>query len=323
MALQFGLGAYIGFGKESSYGTSVSRTVFRPLISANAARKRTKAPRRHMLGAKSGVNARNLFRGPEEVSVEFEIEAHYRGIGLLLEHILGSSSSSGAGPYTHTYPLGRAMGTGLTVELGRGADESGAGYREVFAGTRISRLELNAGLDQVASLRAQGIARSAPARDAAITPTLGTDDPIVPWSDAGSLSWGGLTLSLLSARLVIERNLIRRQRFGSAYTAQPAMDKMVDVRLEFEVELEDNTVYTKFHDYTTGDATLTFSSAVSGSNSAMTVTVQNAELSEVNDGNISAQGPLKLSGVLTGLSDGTDEGLSIAITNDDSSAIAA
>lgn len=321
MALQLGAGAYLGLGKETTWGTVVTRTVFRPLLSSDLQRKIARAPRPNMVGRLNRIVPAAHFAGIETVEGGFEVEAGYQGIGLLLEHHLGASSSSGAGPYTHTYTLQRGAGTGLTVELGRGADEAASGYRELFEGYRGSRLELVAAVGEVLRLRSQGVAQTAAARDAGSTPTLGTDNPVIPHLHAGTLAWNSYAITINSATLTLDRRLSGRQGFRGGLIGSPAPTGLAEVRLSCVAEIEGDAINNLYNDQLAGDvsnAVLVFTSGTD----TMTWTLHNCYL-ETDTEPVDNAGPLTVRFDLVAQSDASNPGLVIAIANDDASAVAA
>ena len=68
-------------------------------------------------------------------SLGFELGAEW--IGTLMKHIMGSNTTTGAGPYTHTMTLG-ALPAGFIIEKDFGSNISGSGRYQYFNGCRVA-----------------------------------------------------------------------------------------------------------------------------------------------------------------------------------------
>lgn len=132
-----GRGAVIGLGEESTWGTAVSRTNWRPLISTDLTRTIEKVPRPSLRVGAAGAMRRAHYVQADNAGGSFEIEATYENVGLLIKHIMGTVATTGSGPYTHTYTFADDVPTGLTIENVRGT-----GTSEVFEGCRINTATL-------------------------------------------------------------------------------------------------------------------------------------------------------------------------------------
>lgn len=317
MPVYQGRGAAIGFGKESTWDTSVSRTVFLPLVSSDLKSTRQLAAAPNLIGA-NGINVRNMFATATEVGGNFEVEFHYRHCGIILDNAFGTSATTGSGPYTHTYTLANSPGIGLTVELIKGLDEAGSGVSEVFSGVRITQLGISAAVGDIARLTGQCIAGTAAARGTAPTPTLAANyEPVLPHIQGGTFSFNSVNYDLVSLDLTINRSLSRRQEFGSLNTKQPTASNPIEVTATATLRYSADSLYTAQLAETQSDAAITFTG---NGNSAMTMTLQNCLITNVSDPT-NQFGDLTQTVELRALSDGTDEGFSLAITNDDSSAV--
>ena len=303
-----GRGAAVGIGEESTWGTAVSRVNWRPVISSNLLRTIERIPRPNLQTGAAGVMRRSHLTASDSAGGTCSIEQTYENTGMWIKHLMGASATTGSGPYTHTYTLG-TLPTGLTIENVRGT-----GTSEVFEGCRIASGSFNISAGGVLQMDFDVIAETSAARGTAPTPSYGAGDTVVLHSHAGQFGFNSASYDLVSMSLTVNNALARRQLLGSAVTKQPLRSDFQSVELSVEIEVEDALYQSMLAD-DQGDATITFSSG------AMSVAfvIQNAYLTAASDP-ITSAGIISQSLTFVGESDGTDEGLSIAIVNSNSSA---
>jgi len=304
-----GRGAAVGAGEESTWGTAVARSAWRPLISSNLLRTIERIPRPNLQTGTTGVMRRSHLTASDSAGGAVSIEQTYENTGIWLKHLMGAVTTTGSGPYTHTYTLG-TLPTGLTIENVRGT-----GTSEVFEGCRIASGSFAISSGGVMAMDFDVIAETSAARGAAATPSYGAGDTVVLHSHAGQFNFDSANYDLVSMSLTVNNALARRQLLGSAVTKQPLRSDFQSVELSVEIEVED-TLYTALLADTSGDATISFSSAALSA----TFVIQNAYLTAASDP-VTSAGIISQSLTFVGESDGTDEGLSIAIVNANSSAI--
>lgn len=319
MATPFlGRGSAIGWGEESTWGTPVSRAVWSPVISMSGMRKATKVSRPHLVGDSGALVRRTHFISEDRTSGQFEMELRYSGIGTWLKHALGKVTTSGSGPYVHTLELGALpipAKPGLTLEYIRGD----ATNSEVFEGVLVNRMEIRSGRGEVARLIINWMAETAPARAAAGSVTLPSNDDPVLHSHFGQFGFNSNNYDMIDWSFVLDNKLTDRQFLGSALTSQPVVSDFRSGELRVTLEYTDDNPYAELLADTQGDATLT---ATGSGNLMMPFTFQNAYITDVTT-------PISSAGVITQTvtfaieSDGTDEGFKIALVNDDSDVDAA
>ena len=289
-SIYHGRGAAIGFALEDTYGTAKSpRTNWRPLISSSLTRTIEKVPRPVLRVGSAGAMRRRHYVQSDGVSGSFSVEGQYNSIGILLEHLLGASSTTGSGPYTHVYTIADDVPLGLTIENNRGT-----GTSEILEGCR-----LNSGTIAVS---------------AGGTPNFSTTDAPILHSHAGSLSWDTKTYDLIDMSLTVNNALAVRQHLGSTVTKKPLRSDFQSIELSVTIEVDDE-LYAEYISDLEDDCSITFTS---GSNS-FAIELQNAYISSASDP-ISDANVVRQSLTFVGQSDGTDEGLKITVVNGNSSA---
>lgn len=143
MALSTALAAQLGVKAESTYGTYVAPTSFFPLISETVKLDRPHIVSKAIRVGRLTTDTGDWAQGAKTVNGQVNLELYDRTSALLFVHALGSVSTSGAGPYTHTITPGNLLGKSLTMQIGRPSTD---GTVRVFSylGTKIKSWTLSA-----------------------------------------------------------------------------------------------------------------------------------------------------------------------------------
>ena len=312
-----GRGATHGFGEESTYGTAEARSNWVRTTTSDLSRNIVRNYRPGLVGVATVANRRRTISGVTEAGGPAEYVFAYEGCGILLKHGLGAVATTGTGPYVHTFTLAAALPTGLTVEDIQSGDSGN--IAQVAVGGKINRLTIRfPGPSDVATLGVDWLAEDIGAFTTAGSPSYGAGDNEFIGHQLGQLGWNSNTYDLISLEMVVDNKLTRRHKLGSKLTKEPTRSDFVEVIWRAEVEWEDNNLITDYRAEVQGDVTAT---ATGTGNQACAFTLHNAQLWSLSK-------PINTAGIIRqrlefrGLSDGTDEGFKVALTNDDSSAIA-
>jgi hypothetical protein len=138
MATGFGHAGFVGFGPESTYGTSVASTHFCEIIKESL-KGEHKKDFKAVLGRISRSAGRSV-SSTKNVSGGFESPFTYDGFELVLKHALGAAATTGSNPYTHTFTCATALATGMTFAVNRDAASVGTGSMFFYEGCHISKL---------------------------------------------------------------------------------------------------------------------------------------------------------------------------------------
>jgi hypothetical protein len=159
MTLKSGLAGQIGFGEESTWGVGVTPTVFLPLVSEKLTAEvdfiesdAVYAGRRLLLADQVGL-------GTWKVGGDIGLELTNKSVGLLFKHMFGGVSTTGSGPYVHTFTPGDLAGLGLTVQVGRPGSSTGTVDPYTYVGSKISEWELGCKAGENATLGLTILAR--------------------------------------------------------------------------------------------------------------------------------------------------------------------
>ena len=294
MAVYLGRNTSCGFSEETTWGSPTSRTNWRPVASVSLSRKVTQVPRPDLKSDAGSAMRRGHFLSEEVCDGSASMAASYDSIGMLLKHGLGTLADAGSGPssYTHTYTLAASPPTGLTVETVRGT----SGQSEVFEGVKVNNLTLSVAAGEAMMLDLDFIAQTG-TRGSAGSPTYGSNENLILHSQAGQFAFNGANYDLKSLTLKVENSLDRRQLLGSVLTSEPVRSDFMSVTLDVELEAVD-ALSAALVAGTQSDATITFTTATDDIGDAGIVSMSCSFVCE---------------------SDGTDEGLSILVTNSDAS----
>ncbi len=146
MTIASGIGGQWGFGVESPIGTRATPTVFleftKESLKYNRPRKTSQAIRANRL------TPRRAYQLAQWVDGDVEFELAPQSIGKLIKHTMGSVSTSGAGPYTHTFTHGAVDALGLTFQVNR-PDSSATDRPFDYVGCQITKLAISANADDI------------------------------------------------------------------------------------------------------------------------------------------------------------------------------
>lgn len=233
---------HFGVGEESTWNTAVAPTTFFRLRSENFRRVPAIKTSEHV-GLLAPQDAKIL---TDHWEGEATVEGNYEDIGVIAKHLLGPPSTSGVGPYTHTFPPGTgpskpASEPGLTFESKRSSD-TGVSWR--YAGGKVEGITLEWGTDDFAlfTLRCFGGSETNPG---AATESLGTFTPILPGHVA--VTFDAAAIDHLSGRINIDFPVDHRHNVGSqGFPKEPAVrDKML-VTGEIQARFPNRTEYDKW-----------------------------------------------------------------------------
>ncbi len=312
MALQFGRSAYIALNEESTYGTAngspfgVNNRVFSVSMARSQERERTTH-----LSQSSAAFAVNTFDGFEIAGGTIETPLTYKGLGLLLKASIGSVTTTGSGPYLHTF-IPSADLPSLTIAVQRGTGSS-----EQFEGCMVSTMNISCEAGGEGRATFEIIAETATARAGSIAPAGFGDGAQVFHFQSSTLSYNSVTTyKMRSMELTLDNKLERVNYLGSKLTSQPQISDVREVTLTATFDLEDNNLYNAQLGGTASNVEVTFTNG----SDTFAILIRNAEITEYSD-DVNSFGRIERTATFFGLSSGSDEALRIEMTNDNASAV--
>lgn len=313
MAIGTGLLTQASFAVEVTPGTAVSpRTVGMRLLSAELSPKLKSDPLKNLTG--DGVVG--ISTGPLQVAVEvsgsLKSQACYQGgnLGFLLELVMGVSSctTTGAGPYTHTYAITSSQDT-ATIAIERGA----TGADDVLNGCKLSKLALSVAPGQAMELTADFVGMGAAARGASAKIAPATPF-YVKHNHVGTIGFDSANYVASSLTITIDRKVAPLMELGSLYSSEGQPTDMMEVMIEAELVVRDNVLQVAALAGTSGNVTCT----ITDGTRSIAFTLHNGVIMDQSDP-ISSIGVMKQKVKWQGFGDGTNHGMAVVLINSNSS----
>lgn len=161
MPLNFG---YAGVGKEATYGTGVAPTAFFRIQEPAVVQAQQNFAE---ILSVSDFGPSSVVATTRSASGEMSAVATPGAIGHLFAALLGAPSTSGTGPYVHTFTPGATVPS-YTVEV-----QDGTGAKRLLGG-KVSELSLSHAVDGVLTVKANWMGADKVTASPAATPTVET-----------------------------------------------------------------------------------------------------------------------------------------------------
>lgn len=309
-----GRGGAWGIGAESTWATEVARSKWYAVESFDVESMARFEPVAVLVGSSGSANRKEFFQADETTGGNIIVPDSYQDMGLILQHVLGGSpSSTGTGPYTHTYKLGASLPTGLTSEFLRGNGNAEEAY-----GCKINTATWSIEANGYARWELGVIAKSTGARASGGSPSFSTPHRVKAYH-AAAMTFDSASYTLKKVSVRIDNKLARIPELGSLYTAEPERGDFCEVIIDAELHYYGDALYTAHKAGTQGDVVCAFTDPITSY--SKTWTLHNAIVKE-------CKAPVSSAGILTqrvqfyGFTDGTDEGLQCVVVNNQSGATA-
>ena len=317
MPLQFGRGAFIKLGEESTYGTIAGAMgVDNRIISASFQKTQEKERKTHLSQSGGGGFQNGHFEAFLNCGGSIDLPLLYEGTGMLIKAAVGNATTSGAGPYEHLYiPTADGTVPSLSIALQRGTGISNS--KEIFLGCKVASMNISGSAGEEITASFEIIAQDSQTRAAALSSSFGSGKQMFHF-ECGNLSYSGNSFAMKSFEFTLDNKLERRNVLGDKKTLEPVVSDVKDVTLSVTLEMEDNLLFDNFIAGTQSDAVFTLTNS---DGDACEITIRNAYVVDYDDP-INTFGPIERSMTFVGESDAVDEAIQIKITNQQSSAIA-
>lgn len=152
MAIGSGLGAQLGIAAETTYGTFVAPTKFLEFTKESLALKKTTAQSAGIAAGRLLALASRRVVTRREVQGSIELEVTNKGMGLLLQALMGTTVTpvqQGAGPaYLQTHTLASTAGKSLTIQKGVPLT-TGTVTDKTFLGCKVTSGEFSCGVGEM------------------------------------------------------------------------------------------------------------------------------------------------------------------------------
>jgi hypothetical protein len=253
MGVGVGLTGFLGFAKETTYGTPVPRTNFLE-INSEAIETQEKVVESAAL-AQVGIRTTRRAQGAVSIAGSFDYDAAYSGWERLLTECMGSISSQqpdvtgSPTVWDHTISIADQLPTGLTFEVFRGTEtfvtEPNKSF--VYQGCQITQVQMSCKVDDLLKVQFQMFGQQE-ARQAKSTPVYPTD-PLAVFTQ-GVCQWNANDVFAENFMITFNNDLEQRFKLGSRFTRQPTRRGKLSVEVSFDAEFTDWSQYDDFRNAT-------------------------------------------------------------------------
>tara|TARA_R100001443_G_C3358656_1_gene178538 strand:+ start:1253 stop:2203 length:951 start_codon:yes stop_codon:yes gene_type:complete len=315
MPLEFGRGAFIKIGEETTYGTIAGAMgVDNRIISASFQKTQEKERKTHLSQSGSGGFQNGHFEAFLNCGGSIDLPLLYEGTGMLIKAAVGNATTTGGGPtYEHSY-IPSADGSVPSLSIGL---QRGTGSKEIFLGCKVASMNISGSAGEEITASFDIIAQNSQARAAAYTSSFGSGKQMFHY-ECGNLNYSGNNFPMKSFEFTLDNKLERRNVLGDKKTLEPVVSDVKDVTLSVTLEMEDNLLFDNYIAGTQSDVVFTLTNS---DGDACEITIRNAYVTDYDD-SVNTFGPLERTMTFIGESDAVDEAILIKITNAQASAVA-
>lgn len=266
-----GIAAQIGWASESPFGTYAAPDRFVPLISETLSKDVARLESDAIRAGRFVLDDDDWAAGDVTVGGGIELELYAHTIGELLEHLFGQVSTTGSGPFTHTFTPATTFGKSLTVQVGR-PGVGGTVHPFSYTGVKVASAELSCQVGQFARLNLDVVGEDETTGESLASVSYNAAIKPLRFTQA-TVSLAGSPFSVRSANLTIANAMDTDRRFlGTDTIAEPIDNELREITGELDAEFTDLTAYDRFINGTQAALVLTFSD---GTNSlAVTLNVR-------------------------------------------------
>lgn len=239
MPLASGLAGQFGFVAETTYGEPVTVSRFVQFVDESVETEIERLESNSIIAGQRVLRSSQWTPAMRRSEGDVGLEVFSGSIGLLLEHMMGSVTTSGTeDPFTHTFTPGDLMGKSLTMQFGR-PTRTGAVQPFTYAGAKVQSWSIGLATGEIATLGLSVVAQSETTGIALETASF--DPDIRPLNFVfGSLTLAGSSLCVRSATINGENSLdTDRTCLGQDVIDEPLQGELREYTAEFEVEFGD------------------------------------------------------------------------------------
>lgn len=265
MALKSGLAAQLGVKAESTWGTFVAPTRFYPLISESLTEEIDRIESEGIVTGLRVLNSVQWAAGNVDVGGDIQTELYQQGMGALLKACFGAVSTSGAGPYTHTFTPGDLTDDHLSVQVGK-PDVAGTVQPFSFSGMKVTDWELSMEAGGLVTLSTSLVGKQLATSESLATASFGTGAATPFTFKHASATIAGGAANVKKLTISGSNGLDSDRRFiGSEYRAEPLEAELREYSGTVDLEFESLTQMNRFRNATEVALVSTISAGASAS----------------------------------------------------------
>lgn len=245
MALASGLAGQIGFKTEVTPGTAVTVDKFVPLVSESITNEMERLESDAIIAGRRVLDSGQWNGGNITVGGDIGFELYNLGLETLLHHCFGVVTTTGSGPYTHTFTPGDMVNNSFTVQVGRPGTK-GTVHPFTYAGCHVASWELACAAGEIATLGLTIAAMSETNAPALAAASMPAGIKPVKFNHA-SITVAGTSTSVKSVNLKGDNGLdTDRRSLGSQLIRQPLEADLRTYDGTLEMEFEDLAMYQRY-----------------------------------------------------------------------------
>lgn len=310
-----GTNAYAGFGEEATWGTKDTVDHF---IEMPPGESLNNGLTYFQSKALNGAAVKKLYPGTSKAAGDLPFEFQFEGLGLLLEHLLGSVSSAVSGTgYKHTFtPTDDLMdGEGLTVEVYRDAPSTKSFFH---AGCKIVKAVFAINRDAVLMFTPTFLGKVVTLDTLTASPTFPTAPSALQTQLAVSVGTFTGTVDVFSGTIEIA-NPMGEDRFNLAAGAtlkEPVRSAKRGVTINFDAEFGEEVQHTEWTDGTEGQLIWTWTGPEYATGEAYELIITANGQFTARQPNVADEGPVKMPTTFQCFETGSTPDIKIELTNE-------
>lgn len=265
MPLKSGLAAQLGVKAESTWGTFVAPTRFYPLISESLTEEIDRIESEGIVTGLRVLNSAQWAAGNVDVGGDIQTELYQQGMGALLKACFGAVSTTGAGPYAHTFTPGDLTDDHLSVQVGK-PDVAGTVQPFSFSGMKVTDWELSMEAGGLVTLSSSLVGKQLATSESLATASFGTGAATPFTFKHASATIAGGAANVKKLTISGSNGLDSDRRFiGSEYRAEPLEAELREYSGTVDLEFESLTQMNRFRNATEVALVSTISAGASAS----------------------------------------------------------
>lgn len=217
MAAPSGIAAQVGYKAESTYGTGVTVDRFVPLVSESVSNTIERMESAGIVAGRRTMLSRQWKSGTHAISGTIQHELTDNTMGLLFDQAMGTTNTSGAGPYTHVITPTSLTGKSFTTQIGR-PDTGGTVRPFTYAGCKITALELAGQAGSIATVGFDIVAQSETTGTALATASYGASDVLLAFTGGALTVAGSAPSAVISGFTLNIDNGLKTDRYTAGAT---------------------------------------------------------------------------------------------------------
>jgi len=245
MTVRSAISRSVGLAAESTYGTFVAPTRHIPIIGESIEPDYSRIDNDDVIRA-GRFTQHSDDQAPGRVIHQGAIQTllYDRSVGIFLQHVLGSGSTSGAGPYTTPLVPGSSTGKSLSIQVGRPSTD-GTVQPFSYTGVKTRMVKISGTKNEAVKFEADIIARAVTTATGLTAVSYAASAVPFRWSQFGTISLMGATNATVSEISITMTQELDEERLflGSSVIGEPYQKGLTAIEISGVAEFESLTFH--------------------------------------------------------------------------------